>query len=105
MSIVFPNRTFEQTFPYGTMLTPCNGFNQQPYGYTPVDYDNFASDSPAPFFLEKYRELIDVVNNCRDIPDKNVIYYTPVYIPVNQYVTVSHPYKINSGGIYSKRIK
>ena len=65
--------------------------------------NGFDSCNICYFFM--IRELIDVVNNCRDIPDKNVIYYTPVYIPVNQYVTVSHPYKINSGGIYPKRIK
>lgn len=97
MSIVFPDRTFAQTFPCGTNTSPCNG-------YCPVDYDNFASDSPAPFFLEKYRELVNVLNNCRDIPDENVCYYTPVYIPVNQYVTISRPYKL-SDGIYPRRIK
>lgn len=115
MSIVFPNRTFEQTFPCGTSMLPCSG--QCPMcGRRPVEYDNFASDSPAPFFLEKYRELVDVINNCRNIPDNNVSYYTqvyapgcshvntPVYTPVNQYVTVNYPYKINNG-VYPRRIK
>lgn len=103
MSIVFPNRTFEQTFPCGTSMLPCSG--QCPMcGRRPVEYDNFASDSPAPFFLEKYRELVDVINNCRIIPDDNVSYYTNVNTPVNQYVTVNYPYKINNG-VYPRRIK
>lgn len=113
MSIIFPNRTFAQTFPCGTLTTPCKSFagpcngyiTHTCNGYCPVNYDNFASDSPAPFFLEKYHELVDVLNNCRDIPDENVCYYTPVYTPVNQYVTVSYPYKINNNGVYPRRIK
>ena len=105
MSIVFPNRTFAQTFPCGTSTTPCKGFANSCNRYCPVEYDNFASDSPAPFFLEKYRELVDVLNNCKDIPDENVCYYIPVYTPVNQYVTVSYPYKINNNGVYPRRIK
>lgn len=116
MSIVFPNRTFEQTFPCGTSMLPCSGQclcseqwpnsgHMQPLrGCCPVEYDNFASDSPAPFFLEKYRELVDVINNCRIIPDDNVSYYTNVNTPVNQYVTVNYPYKINNG-VYPRRIK
>lgn len=128
MSIVFPNRTFAQTFPCGTstspckgLVSPCDGYNTHTCngyiartcnGYCPVDYDNFASDSPAPFFLEKYRELVDVLNNCRTVHDDNVCYYTPVYThvytdvytPVNQYVTVSRPYKL-SDGVYPRRIK
>lgn len=112
MSIVFPNRTFAQTFPCGTSTSPCKGLASpcdgyiasSCNGYCPVDYDNFASDSPAPFFLEKYRELVDVLNNCRTVHDENVCYYTPVYIPVNQYVTISRPYKL-SDGVYPRRIK
>lgn len=49
MSIVFPNRTFAQTFPCGTLMN-CNGF-------CPVKYDNFANDSSAPFFLEKIQRI------------------------------------------------
>ena len=103
MSIIFPNRTFEQTFPCGASTYPCDGYIAQTCnGYCPVDYDNFASNSPAPFFLEKYRELVDVLNNCRYQPDCYA-YYTPVSVPINQHTTVVTPYYVNNYG-YPKKI-
>ena len=49
MSIVFPNRTFAQTFPCGTLMH-CNEF-------CPVKYDNFADDSSAPFLSRKIQRV------------------------------------------------
>lgn len=93
MSIVFPNRTFSQTFPCGTSMN-CNKF-------CPVKYDNFADDSSAPFFLEKYREFIEMLNTCKYQPDQYA-YYTPVSVPINQYTTVVKPYYMNTEGFPKK---
>ena len=94
MSIVFPNRTFAQTFPCGTLTTSCNG-------YCPVEYDNFADDSAAPFFLEKYREFIKTLNTCTYHPDYYA-YYTPVSVPLTQHTTVVKPYYVNNIGFPKK---
>ena len=93
MSIVFPNRTFAQTFSCGTLMH-CNEF-------CPVKYDNFADDSSAPFFLEKYREFIEMLNTCKYQPDQYA-YYTPVSVPINQYETVVRPYYMNTEGFPKK---
>ena len=116
MSVYAFQRNFNETFPCGTKLTPCESCQQkylqgycnggqylQGYcnsgqylqGYCPVEYDNFVADTKVPFFLEKYREIYNTLTSCKNCYDKN-IYYTDVSVPVNQHILLVKPYFLNS---------